>query len=211
MTLLKLKISGNNRKRKIVVILSSCQWAALSWWAESEKKLLPVTMSWLYQLGRMREAVLGHYEDLHPWVGDFPGGTPGPRRSGLPSPAPAPAPACDAQGISTEQEGKPSPDSGVILWESFLLSQCMSLLSVKGQVPIHHHHPRHPERVWLSQRPQGREETESSQKPKANFLLAPGPGGVLYSFLEIKLYFLLPIDSPGIHLNDLNFISPPET
>ena len=105
----------NNRKRKIVVILSSCQWAALSWWAESEKKLLPVTMSWLYQLGRMREAVLGHYEDLHPWVGDFPDGTPGPRRSGLPSPAPAPAPACDAQGISTEQEGKPSPDSGVIL------------------------------------------------------------------------------------------------
>lgn len=70
---------------------------------------------------------------------------------------------------------------------------------------------RHPERVWLSQRPQGRKETKSSQKPKANFLLALGPRGVIYSFLEIKLYILLPIDSPGIHLNDLNFIAPPET
>lgn len=46
---------------------------------------------------------------------------------------------------------------------------------------------------------------------KSYLSLSSGPGGVLYSFLEIKLHFLLPIDSPGIHLNDLSFISPPET
>lgn len=210
MTLFKLKISGNNRKRKIAVILSSCQWAALSWWAESEEKLLPVTISWLYQRERRGEAVLGHSDDLHPWVGDFPGSTRGTRRSGLPSPAPAPA--CDAQGISTEQEGKTL---------SWLWSDPLRVLSpltgpepseCEGAGPNSPPSPqRHPESMWLSQRPQGREETKSSQKPKANFLLALGPRGVPYSFLEIKLYFLLPIDSSGIHLNDLNFISPPET
>lgn len=101
-------------------------------------------------------------------------------------------PACDAQGISTEQEGKTLLTREPFFESPSLLSQLAgAFYSVKRQFPIHHHHPRDTLRGCGShKRPQGREQT-SQPEAKSYLSLSSGPGGVLYSFLEIKLHFLL--------------------